>query len=51
MHTKFWQKSLKEGGYYEDHDSWMDNIKMDLTEVGVVWTGLKYLRIVTSGGL
>jgi hypothetical protein len=33
---------------------WEDNIKMDLREIGrggVVWTGLIWLRIGTSGGL
>jgi hypothetical protein len=32
---------------------WEDNIKMDLRERenGVVWTGLMWLRIGTSGGL
>jgi hypothetical protein len=33
---------------------WMDNIKMDLREIrwdGVVWIGLIWLRIGTSGGL
>jgi hypothetical protein len=32
---------------------WEDNIKMDLRERqdGVVWTGLIWLRIGTSGGL
>jgi hypothetical protein len=30
---------------------WVDNIKMDLTEDGVVWTGSIWLRIGTSGGL
>jgi hypothetical protein len=30
---------------------WVDNIKMDLREDGVVWTGLICLRIRTSGGL
>jgi hypothetical protein len=30
---------------------WEDNIKMDLTYDGVVWTGLIWLRIGTSGGL
>jgi hypothetical protein len=30
---------------------WVDNIKMDLREDGVVLTGLIWLRIVTSGGL
>jgi hypothetical protein len=28
-----------------------DNIKMDLREIGVVWAGLIWLRIRTSGGL
>jgi hypothetical protein len=31
---------------------WMDNTKMDLRETGlVVWTGLFWPRIGTSGGL
>jgi hypothetical protein len=31
---------------------WVDNIKMDLQEKdGVVWTGLVWLRIGTSGEL
>jgi hypothetical protein len=31
---------------------WVDNIKMDLVEVGwAVWTGLVYLRIGTGGEL
>jgi hypothetical protein len=30
---------------------WEDNIKMDLRYDRVVWTGLIWLRIRTSGGL
>jgi hypothetical protein len=31
---------------------WVDNIKMDLREIGwVVWTGWLWLRIGTNGGL
>jgi hypothetical protein len=30
---------------------WVDNIKMDLRQDGLVWTGLIWLRIGTSGGL
>jgi hypothetical protein len=30
---------------------WVDNIKMDLREIGMVWTGSIWLRIKTSGGL
>jgi hypothetical protein len=30
---------------------WEDNIKMDLEEVGWVWTGLIWFRIRTGGGL
>jgi hypothetical protein len=30
---------------------WVDNIKMDLQEVGWAWTGLSWLRIETGGGL
>jgi hypothetical protein len=29
---------------------WVDNIKMDLSYDEVVWTGLIWLRIRTSGG-
>jgi hypothetical protein len=30
---------------------WEDNFKMDLMEVGWVWTGLSWLSIGTVGGL
>jgi hypothetical protein len=31
---------------------WLDNIKMDIVEIGwVVWTGLVWLRIGTNGEL
>jgi hypothetical protein len=30
---------------------WEDNIKMDIRQDWVVWTGLIWLRIGTSGGL
>jgi hypothetical protein len=30
---------------------WVDTIKMDLRQHWVVWTGLIWLRIGTSGGL
>jgi len=32
---------------------WEDNMRMDLKEIGRegIWTGLIWLRIVTSGGL
>jgi hypothetical protein len=32
---------------------WVDNIKIDLTEIGWdgLWTGSNWLRIGTSGGL
>jgi hypothetical protein len=30
---------------------WMDNIKMDVKQDVVVWTGSIWLRIGTSGGL
>jgi hypothetical protein len=29
---------------------WVDNIRMDLRKGGVVWTGLIWIRIGTSGG-
>jgi hypothetical protein len=30
---------------------WMDNIKIDLLEIGMLWTGLVCLRICTGGEL
>jgi hypothetical protein len=30
---------------------WDDNIKMDLRENGMVWTGFSWVRIGASGGL
>jgi hypothetical protein len=30
---------------------WVDNIRMDLGELGVMWTGLVWLRIGTGGEL
>jgi hypothetical protein len=30
---------------------WVDNIKMDLRQDGMVWIGFIWLRITTSGGL
>jgi hypothetical protein len=30
---------------------WVDNVKMNLREVGMVWTGLIWLRTGTSGEL
>jgi hypothetical protein len=30
---------------------WVDNIRMDLVEDGVVWTGLVWLRVGTNGEL
>jgi hypothetical protein len=29
---------------------WVDNIRMDLQEVGCMWTGLSWPRIETGGG-
>jgi hypothetical protein len=31
--------------------NWEDNIKMNLREDGMIWTGLMWLRIGTSGRL
>jgi hypothetical protein len=30
---------------------WVDNIKIDLRDIGMVWTGSIWLRIGTSGEL
>jgi hypothetical protein len=30
---------------------WEDNIRIDLREIGMVWTGFVWLRIANSGGL
>jgi hypothetical protein len=52
MHTAFWCESQKERGHLEDLDvggriilEWILE-----TQGGVVWTGLIWLRIGTSGG-
>jgi hypothetical protein len=36
---------------YGPRSRWVDNIKMDLVDDGMVWTGLVWLRIGTSGEL
>jgi hypothetical protein len=35
----------------EPRHRWLDNVKMDLRWDGVVWTGLIWLRIGSSGGI
>jgi hypothetical protein len=48
MHIVYWWENQKVGGHWEDHD----NIKMDLKDIdGMIWIGLIWLRIGTSGGL
>jgi hypothetical protein len=47
---EYWWEIEKERNHWEDQD----NIKMDLREIGwdgVVWIGLIWLIIRTSGGL
>jgi hypothetical protein len=44
-----WWESHKTSDYYLDVGE--VNMKMDLPEDRVVWTGLIFLRIGTSGGL
>jgi hypothetical protein len=52
MHIGYWWESQKERPLGRPRRRWVDNIKMDFGEIdGVVWTGLIWLRIGTSGGL
>jgi hypothetical protein len=30
---------------------WIDNIKIDLLDIGLFWTGLVWLRLATNGEL
>jgi hypothetical protein len=45
MHIGYWWESQKG----RPRRKWVDNIKMDLGEIG--WDGRNWLRIGTSGGL
>jgi hypothetical protein len=40
MHVGYWWENQKERDHWEDQDvrSWVDNIKMDLREIG--WDGM-----------
>jgi hypothetical protein len=53
MHTGYWCKSQKEGHHWEDlHAGVWIILKWILERQDeMVWTGLKWLRIGTSGGL
>jgi hypothetical protein len=35
MHIGYWCEIQKERNHWEDQDRWVDNIKMDLREVGL----------------
>jgi hypothetical protein len=51
MHIGYWWEGQKEGTTRKTKCMWVDNIKMDLKEDRVRWTGFSWLRIGTSGGL
>jgi hypothetical protein len=38
MHIGYWWELQKERDHWEDQDRWVDNIKMDLREIG--WNGM-----------
>jgi hypothetical protein len=44
MHIGYWWESQKERGHWEDQDvGWVDNIKMDLGEIG--WDGRDWIEL------
>ena len=44
--TRFWLRNLRERQLFRPRQRWVDNIKMDLQEVGLAaWNGLVWLRI------
>jgi hypothetical protein len=55
MHIEYWWENQKEKGHWEDKDVCVwNNIKWIIErerENGMVWIGLIWLRIETSGGL
>jgi hypothetical protein len=50
MHVGYWWESQKRP-LARPRRTWVDNIKIDLRQDGMVWIGLIWLRIGTSGGL
>jgi hypothetical protein len=46
MHIGYWWESQKERDHYEDivRPMWVDNIKMDLREIG--WGGMGWIDLV-----
>jgi hypothetical protein len=52
MHRGYWWESQKELDHWEEkRRRWVNDIKMDLREHGMVWIGIIWLRTGTSGGL
>jgi hypothetical protein len=44
MHINYWWESQKERDHYENQHRWVDNIKMDLREIG--WGGMDWIDLV-----
>jgi hypothetical protein len=52
MHIGYWWESQKERDHQEDKDAggWISEWILERYD-GVIWTGLIWLRVGTSGGL
>jgi hypothetical protein len=51
MHIGYYGKTRRKETTGKTKLRWVDNIKIDLRQDGILWTGLIWLSIGTSGGL